>query len=129
MLNNVMKGMPKNISGNLGKFWDLFNQESNAGKLSAISLIPQPYKDIKELGEESKNAISALPKILPAKEKTVKSEIKISEWEYSPLEILSDTYYKDIFTKLILDDYVSEIFMYFSMQNIIKVLIKKFPPF
>ena len=111
MLNTFMKNIPKAAGGDVSKFWELFIQESNAGKLSVQSLIPQPYKEMKELAEESKNPISALPKITIAQKKPATKTLKYAGWDTSILASAVEDAYKNKFIKAMLQDYVEELVM------------------
>jgi len=65
MANTVIKGPVKTAYPLVAKFWELAVQEINAGKSSnSVCFIPQPYREAKELAEESKNPILSLPKIV-----------------------------------------------------------------
>ncbi len=115
MLNTVMKTIPKPAAGTVGKFWEIFVQETNAGKIVPPALIPQPYKDMKELAEESKNPITILPKILPPAKGASTGQKKSAENPYWDLPILSGTVddtYKEQFGRVLLEDYVSDLIGY-----------------
>ncbi len=63
MLNSIMKASAKNSPPRVMRFWELAVQEINAGKLPTLGFLVQPYRETKELGEDSKNPIEGLPKL------------------------------------------------------------------
>eukprot|EP01022_Parablepharisma_sp_SALTPOND_P014752 TRINITY_DN2034_c0_g1_i3.p1 TRINITY_DN2034_c0_g1~~TRINITY_DN2034_c0_g1_i3.p1 ORF type:complete len:373 (+),score=41.04 TRINITY_DN2034_c0_g1_i3:4447-5565(+) len=113
MINTTMKAGPKGSA--TAKFWEIIVQEMNAGKLSPPSFLPQPYKEMKELAEESKNPISSLPKLNVSLKVGNTPENLLST--ISIFDTVVDENYKEQFARILLEDYVSELFLYYSKQR------------
>jgi len=102
MVNTIIKTAPKTHPA--VKFWEAFMEEAKNKEYVAESLIPLPYKEIKELAEESKNLISTLPKL----SLSVKKESQ--PWDLHVFSLPSETKESRDFYNLLLDDYILELF-------------------
>jgi hypothetical protein len=102
MINNIIKTAPK--TNTTVKFWEAFMEEVKNKAYEAESLIPLPYKEIKELAEESKNPMTALPKL----SLSIKKEDQ--PWYLHIFALPSETKEIKDFSSLLLDDYILELF-------------------
>lgn len=102
MVNNLAKAAPK--GDKVVKMWENFMGEVHDKDYAIESLIQLPYKEIKELSEDSNNPISALPKLsIVAKKDDLLWDIPMVNVPFGMRESTE-------FSRFVLDDYILELF-------------------